>query len=144
MEKCISKKQPFFISIHVFLQLIFKALLLFFLALFFYTSYNHWMLNENVPLPSNSENNTDVENGFVHNVVVETGPDIPKQSEVMNEQNEDLKTINQTFETSRDCETETLLSITQRDSKRLKNYIFAKKSVFSLAFGFSNIAFIIP
>ena len=27
----------------------------------------------------------------------------------MNEQNEDLKTINTTFETSRDCETETLL-----------------------------------
>ena len=27
----------------------------------------------------------------------------------MNEQNEDLKTINQTIETSRDCETETLL-----------------------------------
>ena len=77
------------------------------------------MLNENVPLPSNSENKTDVENGFVHTVVVETRPDIPKQSEVMNEQNEDLKTINQTFETSRDCETETLLSITQRDSKRL-------------------------
>ena len=77
------------------------------------------MLNENVPLPSNSENKTDVENVFVHTVVVETGPDISKQSEVMNEQNEDLKTVNQTFETSRDCETETLLSITQRDSKRL-------------------------
>ena len=45
----------------------------------------------------------------MHTVVVETGQDIPKQSEVMNEQNEDLKTINQTFETSRDCETETLL-----------------------------------
>ena len=54
----------------------------------------------------------DVENGFVHtvHVVLETGPDIPKQSEVMNEQNEDLKTINKTFETSRDCETETLLA----------------------------------
>ena len=64
---------------------------------------------------------TDVENVFVHTVVVETGPDISKQSEseVMNEQNEDLKTVNQTFETSRDSETETLLSITQRDSKRL-------------------------
>ena len=74
------------------------------------------MLNENVPLPSNSENK-DVENGFVHIVVVETGPDIQKQSEVMNEQNEqneDLITINQTFETSRDCKTETLLSIRQR------------------------------
>ena len=67
------------------------------------------MLNENVPLPSNSENKTDVENGFVHQVVVETRPDIPKQSEVINEQNEDLKTINQAIETSRDCETETLL-----------------------------------
>ena len=77
------------------------------------------MLNENVPLPSNSENKTGVENVFVHTVVMETGPDIPKQSEVMNEQNEDLKTVNQTLETSRDCETETLLSITQRDSKRL-------------------------
>ena len=79
------------------------------------------MLNENVLLPSYSENKTDVENVFVHTVVVETGPDIPKQSEseVTNEQNEYLKTVNQTFETSRDCETETLLSITQRDSKRL-------------------------
>ena len=67
------------------------------------------MLNENLPLPSNSENKTNVENGFVHTEVVETGPDIPKQSEVINEQKEDLKTINQTFETSRDCETETLL-----------------------------------
>ena len=66
------------------------------------------MLNENVPLPRNSENKTDVENGFVHTIGVETGPDLPKQSEVMNKQNEDL-TINQTFETSRDCETETLL-----------------------------------
>ena len=37
-------------------------------------------------------------------VVVET-----KQSEVMNEQNEDLKTINKTFETNRNCETETLI-----------------------------------
>ena len=70
-----------------------------------------WVLNENVPLPSTSENKTDVENEFVHTVVVETGPDIPKQSEVMNEQNEDLKTINQAIETSRDCETK------QRDSK---------------------------
>ena len=56
-----------------------------------------WMLNENVPLPSNSENKTEVDNGFVHTVVVETGPDIPKQSEVMNEQNEDLKTINPNY-----------------------------------------------
>ena len=32
------------------------------------------MLNEDVPLPSNSENKTDVENEFVHTVVVETGP----------------------------------------------------------------------
>ena len=39
------------------------------------------MLNENVPLPRNTENKTDVENGFVHTVVVETCPDIPKQSE---------------------------------------------------------------
>ena len=36
----------------------------------------------------------------------------------MTEQNEDLKTINQTIKTSRDCETETLLSITQRASKQ--------------------------
>ena len=45
----------------------------------------------------------------MNKVVVETGRDIPKQSVVMNEQNEDLKTINQTFEASRDWETETLL-----------------------------------
>ena len=44
------------------------------------------MLNENVPLPSNSENKADVENGFVHTVVVETGPDIPKQSRYKNYQ----------------------------------------------------------
>ena len=42
---------------------------------------------------SNSENKTDVENEFVHTVVVETGPDIPKQSEVMNGHNGDLKTL---------------------------------------------------
>ena len=47
---------------------------------------------------------TCVENGFVYTVVVGTGPDIPKQSEVMNGHNEDLKTTNQNFETSRDCE----------------------------------------
>ena len=45
---------------------------------------------ESVPLTSNSENKADEENGFVHTVVVKTRPDIPKQSEVMNEQNEDL------------------------------------------------------
>ena len=39
------------------------------------------MLNENVPLPSNTENKTDVENGFVYTVVVETGPDIPKNNQ---------------------------------------------------------------
>ena len=48
---------------------------------------------------------------------LETGPDIPKQSEVMNEQNEDLKTINQTFETSSDCEIETLLPSKETESE---------------------------
>ena len=52
------------------------------------------MLNENVPLPSTSENKIGVENECVHTVVVVTGPDTPKYSEVMNKQNEDLKTIN--------------------------------------------------
>ena len=42
---------------------------------------------------SNSENKTDVVNRFVHTVVVEAGPYIPKQSEVMNGHNEDPKTL---------------------------------------------------
>ena len=69
-----------------------------------------WMLNETVPLQSKSYDIVDAEDTLVQTIVVETGPNISSESDVINGQSEDLNTVtetNETTETSKDCLDET-------------------------------------